>query len=404
MYVNLKVCMNTPMLRKVLVCTVLLSSTFRSGNGLAQTESNSVQVNPELIYRFGALSIREESSLYDEGRDRDVVDQFYGSLTFRKDLDYTDTVFLQPAIYTLRENPSQIRTRFDQAYVQVALGEMLSLTAGKKLEIRGAAFMTNPSDLLNEDRDILDPLNQREGKGMVRMTWSGSGRSLGLGFLPKPGGSKDEGRVWMIGQARLGNFDSGFQLINNRGQKSTVGLTGSWFWGEKSLFYGEYRYQSKRRPAADQPEQEFIAEQSKSIQQASLGLRQIMSDRNSVSIEYYMNNGGASTTELLDYFKSQEALRAEEKTPNDPFARLVGRDYAGISYHGDKLPYNLSLTTTYIANIHDKSSFISANFKYHRSELFSLAYSPVWFTGSRFTEFGENPVAQVHYLVVNGLM
>jgi len=396
--------MRTSMLRSFFAFQLVVGGMTYGLRAHAEGDASGVQVNPELIYRFGALSIRDQSSLYDEGRDRDIADQFYGSLTFRKDLDYTDTVFLQPAIYTLRENPSQIRTRFDQVYVQVAMGDVLSLTAGKKLEVRGAAFINNPSDLLNEDRDILDPLNQREGKGMLRMTWSGSGRSLGLGFLPKPGGAKDEGRLWMIGQARIGNIDGGFQIINNRAQKTTLGVTGSWFWGEKSLFYSEYRFQAKRRSAVEQPEQEFIVEQAKSIQQASLGLRQIINERNSLSVEYFMNNGGASTAELLAYFKSQEALREQEKTPNDPFARLVGRDYVGLSFHGDKLPSDLSLTTTYITNVHDKSSFISTNLKYHRNELFSLAYSPVWFTGKRFTEFGENPVAHVHYLVVNGFM
>ncbi len=364
-----------------------------------EDSGNSIRIEPFLTYRQAALDLRRNSSLFDSGKDRDYIDQVYLTTKLTKEWASGDVVSIEPAFFNFRDRPSETSFRIDQAHFDLRLSETVKLVTGKKVELRGAGFFFSPSDLVNEKRDIIDPLNGREGKHMSRVEINWLGGKLALGYLPEPARPWKEGKLWALSEMSLFDSDLGLQLTHNSDRKLSLGYWGSRFFGEVLEFHADGRYQQRLDPKTSSIDREFssIPDESSSNYYL-LGSRIVFNSSTSLVLEYIKNSAGLGKQDLQNFYQAQQAKRDQEQKPADPFAYLVSREYASASFYDDKLTEKLRASISIVHNLRDRSSFTTLNAKYKVSSLLSLNYAPLFFMGSERTEFGENPVNSAHYL------
>lgn len=370
-------------------------------------------IEPSLVYRVGKLWPRA-ASVYHKPEHGDYFDQIYATLKFQKTWNYVHTVVVEPGFRTKRENPSawDDAHHFDQAYLESALTDDLLLTTGKKAEYDGSGFMVNPSDLLNENKDILDVVYQKEGVVFSRLKYRLPGDfSLGLAFIPVASASTDQGRALLQFSGEIKQFELRLSATAHAREKATTGLSVQRFWGEHFELHFDGRYQARQRDPAAEGNASIAFSQYHSNDplvhdDASgfylTGTRLVLTPRRTIVVEGIQQQAGLLPDDFKRFFGSLREKNATGFTPGTPPTRLQGRHYAFASLQDDDSLKATHLSANYLLNTDDKSSFTVLSVRRTLSPLTSVELSPTFFSGAADTEFGEEPFGQAYYLVFRG--
>lgn len=361
----------------------------------------STKIEPELTYRMAYLDMRQGSGYHKETH-QDYLDQLYLNLRFFRDRDLRQEVVLEPTIRTPRGNPNgSIETVIEQGYIRFALGKNWTITAGRKAEYDGSGFATNPSDLLNEDRDQFDPLALKQGKNFSRATFKLGKLGLSTGFIPNPGKRARTGKLWFQGALEFWDVDLKVQETTQETEKSTIGLSASRFFGDSVELHYDGRRQSRQRSATDQQERNFSSYQPDDPSFYHLaGTRILVGNRRSIILEGIQNQSGLETSEMQDYLQDVQ-VRDEDNKP-DPPTRLIGRHYGFLALQDEESVAKMVLGFSVLANADDKSVFSTLSAKYSLSPITSVEFAPTFFRGRKFSEFGELPFASALHLIFRG--
>lgn len=362
----------------------------------------TTKIEPELTYRMAYLDMRQDSAFHKEEH-QDYLDQLYLNLRFFRDRDLRNEVVIEPTIRTPRGNPGgQVETVIEQGYVRFALGKSVSVTAGRKAEFDGSGFVTNPSDLLNEDRDQFDPLAQKAGKNFTRIAYKTGPAGVSVGFIPNAGNSARTGKLWLQGSVEAWDTDIKVQETAQDSDKVTLGLSVSRFFGDFFELHYDGRHQSRQRSAAQQEERKFSAYQYEDQSMYQLvGSRLIVASRRSLIAEVIQNQSGLDSTELENYHHSIEALSNDDK-PKTPPQRIIGRHYGFIAFQDEATLPKTLLAVSALVNSDDKSVYGTLTGKYSLSPITSVEFSPTFFRGKKYSEFGELPFASSLNLIFRG--
>lgn len=361
----------------------------------------STKIEPELTYRMAYLDMRESSAFHKESH-QDYLDQLYLNLSFFRDRDLRQEVVLEPTVRTPRGNPNgPLETVIEQGYVRFALGKYLSVTAGRKAEYDGSGFVTNPSDLLNEDRDQFDPLAQKKGKNFSRISFKSGPIGLSIGFIPNLGNRLRTGRLWLQGAAEFWDIDLKVQQTIQETEKSTIGLSASRFFGDHFELHYDGRYQAKQRTAAEQEERDFSSYQRDDSSLYYLGgTRIVFANRRTIILEGIQNQSGLESFELEDYHHYLES-QSDDTRPNPP-TRIIGRHYGFFAYQDEGTLSKTALGCSFLVNSDDKSVFSTISAKYTLSPITNVELAPTFFRGHKYSEFGELPFASAVNLIFRG--
>jgi len=370
----------------------------------AQKVSQSRKIEPELTYRTAAFTRRFRSVYFKPGTDSDYVDQLYLTFTMSRQYDYRHDVVIEPSVRTHRQRPKQaLETVIEQGYVRIQASDTVVVTAGKKTEYDGSGFMVNPSDLLNETKDLFDTLYQREGKFFTRVVKRFGNHSLGVGYIPARGKELSYGRAWVTASSDLFDTDIRLQFTNQRRELNTVGASAARFFGDHVELHFDGRYQQRQRHegdelAPDSPE----ANSSYGFEDASgyylAGSRLVLTPRRTIVLEGIQNQSGLLPSDFENFYNEKR----KKDDPGDPESRLIGRHYGFISYQDDDSIKAVHLGLSHLVNINDQSSFSVAQARYYLSPITSVEWTYTAFTGNVNTEFGEMPFAGTAYLIFRG--
>lgn len=359
------------------------------------------KIEPELTYREAYLDMREGSAFHKEEH-QDFVDQLYLNLRFRRDRDLRNEVVLEPTIRTPRGNPKGLETVIEQAYVDFQLGRLFHATAGRKAEYDGSGFVTNPSDLLNEDRDQFDPLAQKQGKNFTRIGLRKGDFSLSVGYIPQAGQRARTGKLWIQSSAEVGNFDLHLQETIQETDKSTTGFSVSRFFGDVMELHYDGRYQSRQRAAEVQPERKFsVFEAEESSFYHLMGTRLVLTSKRTLILEGIQNQSGLEPIEMEAYHRDLESQSEDSNKPNPP-TRLIGRNYGFLAYQDEESISKTMIGFSGLLNAADRSVFGTLTGRYSLSPITSVELSPTFFRGRKYSEFGELPFATAIHLIFRG--
>lgn len=367
----------------------------------------TADIKPDFTYRFAGLK-RNTQSAYHKEEHKDFVDQIYLTLKMTKTLDYDHKVVLEPTIRSKRNNPDALDLddlhMIDQAYLESAISSHFTITAGKKTEYRGSGLFMNPSDLLNEDKDLYDPLYQREGKFMTRLSLDFASWNLGLGFLPRRAGLLSQGRPWLYLQGNVFDFDVVLQQTFHYRDKSTTGYSLARFFGEHIELHVDGRFQSRQRSETDLPERagsdQLSYKKNDASSQIVSGSRFVFTPKRSLTVEYIWNQSGLLNHEYTDIYLP--TVRVGDQVA-DPLSHPVKRRYAFASFFDEETVSSLRLGVSSLYGLGDSSCFVSPNLKYTISSMTSIEYAPMFFFGDSLTEFGQMPFGEVHYVTFRGV-
>lgn len=383
-------------------------------SAVADSHTEKTKIEPSFTYRAAALSPVKDS-VYHKEEHGDFADQLYLTLRFAKTYDYVHEVLLEPTLRTFRNNPSSWEPYvIEQAYVESALLRWLNLTAGKKAEFEGSGFMVNPSDLLNEGKDIFDPLYQKEGVVFARLKLHGDTWSLGLGGIPRRGHPSRAGRAWLTASLTAWDVDLRLQATANPSEKATTGLSVQRFFGDHFELHFDGRYQRRQRDpeilgqdylkySAYVGPDVFHSDDDSPSGFYLAGTRFIFTSRRTLILESIQNQSGLLPDEFKRLFADLQAVREENPTKvADPPSRLRGRHYAFASYQDDDSLKKIHLAASALLNTDDQSSFATMSVRYNISPITSVELAPTFFKGKADTEFGEMPFSEAHYFIVRG--
>ena len=145
---------------------------------------------------MAGLDVRDRS-VYHKAEHGSFVDQVYATSHFEGLKEFESRVAFEPGVRTPRSSPlGPLELVIHQAFVEVPITSSLRLTVGKKTEYRGSGIFVNPSDLLNEEKDVFEALYQAEGKIFSRIAWIGERGSLGAGYIPSRSNGFEVGKLW----------------------------------------------------------------------------------------------------------------------------------------------------------------------------------------------------------------
>lgn len=367
--------------------------------------AESTAILPQVVYRMSSLQ-KNEKSVYFKDEFKNTADQLYATIRFERSYDYKHNVVLEPTFRTVRENPGKMDAIvLEQAFLDSNLTKGLYLTAGKKTEYEGSGFMVNPSDLLNEDKDLFDPLYQKEGKVFTRLRYVFEHATIGLGFVPKRGQEAKKGRGWLQTSATVKEAEIRLQAMHHETEKTTTGFSISRHFGDIFEMHYDGRQQSRQRDPTDVG-QRYLTYSSYKQEDPSgyhlVGSRLVVSGRRTIVVEGIQQQSGL----LPDEFKAYHAeLQAEAQELNKFEAipvQLHGRRYAFVSYQDDDTIKSVHIGLSYLSNLNDNSTFGNVNFLYHLSPITSIELSTLFFQGKDDTEFGEMPFPRATNLVLRG--
>jgi hypothetical protein len=372
---------------------------------------SSTKLESTLIYRASLLSPRLRS-VYHKKEHGDFADQPYAVFRFIHYSGHIPDVVIEPAIRTVRNNPAKWDDPIiHQAYLETDVGKNWTLTAGKKVEYRGSGFLVNPSDLLNEQKDLFDPLYQQEGIFFSRLTWRRQDTKIGLGFIPVRGQPSKEGKAWITGESELGEAEILMQFTIQESDKFTSGLSIQRFFGDHLEFHVDSRYQARQRKISEfewlkyseavGPNQDSQSDDNKTIY-ALIGSRLVLSSRSSVTFEYLGNQSGLAPMDFSRRFTDFAAEKAETEKVREPPTQYLGRRYGFIAYQNDEILPKALFSISVVANTEDKSTFTSITAKKSLTKTISAEATPMIFRGGERTEFGEMPFSSVIYLTLRG--
>ncbi len=370
-------------------------------------------VEPSVLYRLGALKPIKESVYHKEDYG-DFADQLYLTLKYSKTYDYVHRVHLEPSFRTIRNNPASWEDYIiEQAFIETELFSPLLITAGKKTEYDGSGFIVNPSDLLNDNKDIFDPVYQSQGIEFTRFKLRTKAFTLGIGMIPRRGRPSNEGRFWSQASTDIFDVDLRLQFTHHQAEKSTTGLSMQRFFGGSFELHFDGRYQTRQR-SPDSPG-------NTTVRYSSYAGEDRLNPKDDVASSYYL--GGSRLiftprrTLVMEYITNQSGLLPEEfkvfyddlrddtvKTGNvkDPPTKLLGRHYGFVSYQDDDSLKSTHLALNLLVNTDDQSSFVSGAVRHYISPITSIELAPTVFKGEPNSEFGEMPFAHAVYLVLRG--
>jgi hypothetical protein len=320
-------------------------------------------------------------------------------------------------IRTLPTNPTAYDSELlQQAYIETAATDRLALTVGKKAEFDGPGFIVNPSDLLNENRQVFDPLYQNDGVVFARVKYRiGDASSLGVGYIPLRGQAYNSGKAWLTGATEAFGADVHMQMTANAAQKTTIGLSAQRFFGGSFELHLDGRYQRRQRNQAP-GDDSYLQFSSYSGRDATTytddvpslyalaGTRYVFTPKRSAIFELIDNQSGLLPAQFAAFYAhiaDEEKKQTIGQPPPAP-TQLEGRMYAFVSYQDDETVRSTHLGLNYLRNTQDGSSFSAASILYNVSPLTSVELAPTFFTGPINTEFGEMPFSQLIYLTFRG--
>lgn len=373
----------------------------------------STKIEPYFLYRIGALKPVEES-VFHKAEHGDMADQIYLTLKYTKTYNYLHRVHIEPSFRTMRNNPATWEDFIvEQAFIESELFRPLHVTAGKKTEYEGSGFIVNPSDLLNENKDIFDPVYQSEGVVFTRFKIRLDAFNLGVGYIPRRGQPSNEGRLWSQFSTEVFATDLRIQYTAHASEKSTTGLSAQRFFGGSFELHFDGRYQARQR-RVDSAGNDYVkystysgADPNTQSDDAASGYylggtRLIFTPRRTMVFEYISNQSGLLPEEFKSYFGDLRKDKIEREKVRDPQTKLLGRHYGFFSYQDDDSIKSTHLALNVLVNTDDESLFVSSAIRHYVSPITSIELAPTFFKGKPDTEFGEMPFAHAVYLVFRG--
>lgn len=398
----------------------------------ASAKMKKTRVAPEITYRQAYLDEREDSAQR-RTTQKNYVDQIYLSLKLIKTFDFVNEVVLEPAVRTPRTDPgASPELEIDQAYIGAQVGSF-DFTAGRKSEYEGTGYFSNPSDLLNEEKDLFDPLYQRRGQTFTRVRWRLlDSWSSAVGYIPQTRQNARFGRAWVQSGGIIAETDFRLQYTYNFRDLSTIGLAASRFFGDWFELHIDSRYQQRQRDSARQPERIVFdcsavaatrsinsvivdthsdyeidcLEPTKEATDPSfytvIGSRFVFTPRRTLILEAIQNQGGVTSEEMEMYFKYIRTERDGSGIEPEPQTRILGRQYLFAAYQDEDTLSRTLFNLSYLFNQEDGSSFLNAEVRYTFNPIANVSVVNSQFLGDKHTEFGESPASQVTYLIVRG--
>jgi hypothetical protein len=381
-------------------------------------------VKPELTYRQAYLVPRKDAAFYRESY-TDYADQIYLSLKLIKTYKLVNEIVIQPAVRTVRNKPKEIETVIDQAYARAVEGAW-HFTAGKINESYGSGFFVSPSDLLNEDRDLYDPLYQQEGKALTRIGWKTGLWNIALGYIPKQHKSAEDGRSWVLIEGDVAETDLMLQYTYSAKSLSTAGVAASRFFGEHFELHVDSRYQQRQRNTEEQPERvvfdcnavDSIDETARTIPGKELyclnptvddkaasfysvvGSRLVFTPKRTLILEGIQNQSGLARDEAEMYFNYVAIDRDVRNTETDPPTRILGRQYGFFAYQDEDSIADTMFNLSLLYNLNDQSFFANTELKYTINPMMNVSLVHMLLDGSEGSEYGETPYSQSTYVFV----
>jgi hypothetical protein len=364
---------------------------------------------PEFVYRAGGLKRRRNSVFFSSKRDSDYIDQLHLALNFTRSWDWSHFVTLVPAIRTPRTRPADdnVELVIEQAWLQFGLGDAFAVTAGKKAENEGSGFIVNPSDLLNEDKDIFDFLYQREGKVFTRLSARISPTtSVSIGLIPKRGREADEGRLWLQAGTEVLESDLRFQYTQHSIDRGTAGLSLSSFVNDSIELHFDGRWQARQRSvegaSTASPEAFSAYKQEDSSVFLLAGSRIVLSPKRTLILEAIQNQSGLLPEEMQRYFLELRTRAEQGNEAPEPNTKLIGRRYGFISWQDEDTFQRLKLAFSTLYNGNDRSAFVLAQIRWFLSPITSVEIAPSFYVGQTLSEFGEMPFSRAVYFIFRG--
>ena len=429
------------MFYRILLTSVLIVAAGPAFAKRKKKRTEKTLVVPELSVRSGILEKRNES-VYHRDTHTDNATHFYLSLKLVRTSDYVNEVVLEPAFRSLKRNPEKKEFVLDQGYIASGLGS-LDLTVGKKTEFSGSGFFVNPSDLLNEDKDIYDPLYQRQGKVFGRLRWRAGDFSIASGYIPEENQAASRGKIWGQMGADVWETDIRLQYIYKENSSkngehddlSTFGLSAARFFGDHFELHYDGRFQSRQRNIADQEERKiFDCDQVDKVMGPNaclfrespadtaalpyentdsslfhvLGSRFVFSGKRSMVLEGIQNQSGLQKDEVehfLLYKKAElddETASGDESTTQDPIDRIIGRRYVFWGYQDEDTFRKTAFNFGSLHSLTDGSTYLVGEWRYTLSAITNVSFSPNFYLGDELTEFGEQPFSSQLFFIFRG--
>jgi hypothetical protein len=418
------------MIRQI-VSTIIFAVSF-GPPVLGASKKKRTQVVPEITYRQAYIEERPESSLR-RTTQKNYVDQLYLSLKLVKTFDYVNEVVLEPAVRSPRTDPgAPAEVVVDQGYVSAQVAKF-DFTAGRKAEYEGTGYFVNPSDLLNEDKDLFDPLYQRRGQFFTRARWNfHESWNASLGIIPQTRQAARYAKAWFQTGGEIAETDIRMQYTYNFRELSTFGLSASRFFGDWFELHLDSRYQQRQRGSAQEPERIVFdcesVEATRRINSAIidskpdyeleclepttgvndgsfytvLGSRFVLSPKRTIIAEAIQNQGGVTADESEMYYKYVQTERDGSSIEPLPQTRIIGRQYWFAAYQDEETLPRTLFNLAYLYRQDDQSSFLNTELRYTFNPIANVSIVNSQFLGSRYSEFGEAPAEQVTYLIVRG--
>jgi hypothetical protein len=396
-------------------CGLLLAAqtTWGAEDG---PELETTKYEPVLVYRAVSIQGQNKSSIFHKGKtSHDYVDQLYARLRMEKTYNFTHEVVIEPTIRTNRTNPETMEFLFEQAYVHTELGKNVFLTGGKKAEFDGSGFFVNPSDLLNEDKDLFDTLYQYEGKVFSRVSWQHDGRSLAVGYIPKAKVEADKGKIWTKATAEIAETDVRLQHTFNKEDLSTFGLSLSRFFGERFELHWDGRYQLRQRTDTAKFSERLYSTSYLQDDPSGYylgGTRYSLPGRRTLIVEAIQQQSGLDNQELggdpqdpageVRTWYSDNLSAQQTGSPNNPSSHIIGRRYVFVGFKDEGTFETIKLGLYALTNVMDASNYGQASILYNISPLTSIELQPIWFAGRPRTEFGERPTTRIVAINLRG--
>lgn len=377
----------------------------------ASPHGTGTTLETSLFYRASALKPRKRS-VYHKNEHTDFADQVYATLRLTHTTDHIPDIVIEPAFRTVRNNPAKWDDPLlHQAYLETRLGQAFVFTTGKKVEYTGSGFLVNPSDLLNEQKDLFDPLYQQEGVFFSRLTWRKSETKVGLGLIPVRGQSIQKGKAWVTLESDLWDTAVDAQLSMQESDKMTTGFSAQKFFSESLEFHVDGRYQARQRKNTDVEWIRYVPRAGNDIESqrddrsslyALFGARLVMTPRRSITMEYIENESGLAPRDFARRFSDLSAETQDTGKIREPPTQYIGQRYGFIAFKDDDLIPSMQFSASLAANIQDKSTFFVLTAKRPLSNVISAELTPMLFGGTARTEFGEMPFSNVIYLTLRG--
>lgn len=381
---------------------IFISSSLYSSTTIKQGKYLS-DISPELIYRRAYIDLRKDS-IYMKNDYRNFADQIHLSLKISKSYEYVNEVVIEPILRSKKFNPKELEWVIAQAYSSFFVSNNIFFTIGKKLEFEGSGFLISPSDLLNQDKNIYDPLTQKEGKFFTRIGYQSDSISSSISFIPNRESELEDFSILSKTYFELFGIDTNFQYMFSRREKSTLGLSLNKFWNDFLETHVDSRYQTRQKdPAvnysAKEPERQFS---DKDINDSSFfvtsGIRVVLSPKRSIVLENIYKQSGLTSDQTQEFFDSEE--RISQTGEISSLDTIIGRNYVFLAYNDEDSIKKLKFTASALYNVLDHSSFINIDMDYKVFPLVTMGLSPMFNIGKKRTEFGEAYIKQVCYLTL----